>query len=149
MYQSSVHGSPPNPVYEMFGSFGCSPLNCSQGTRTAQVQGAGTCKSNCLIPLLEMCSNGNALENVELSLSLHTSSRSLKITYPFNVSMYKVSSIQLVSPNYHLHKNFVHLRRKKLYSSLWNSILTLFTKYLEHRIGKQKSRISDYKYVKS
>ena len=38
---------------------------------------------------------------------------------------------------------------KKQYRSLWNFILTLFPKYLEHRIGKQKSRISDYKYVQN
>ena len=45
-----------------------------------------------------------------------------------------------------MQKNFAHLWRKKMYSSLWNYILTLFTKYVEHRIGQQiskKSKISN------
>ena len=32
----------------------------------------------------------------------------------------------------------------KLYSSLWNYVLPLFTKYAEHRIGKQKFKKSKY-----
>ena len=35
-----------------------------------------------------------------------------------------------------------------VYSSSWIYILTLYTKYVKHRIGKQKSRISKYKCTK-
>ena len=61
--------------------------------------------------------------------------------------------IQLVPLN--LHQFLLYKETKtlcicgeKTVQILWNFILTLFTKYVEHRIGKQKSRISDYKYVK-
>ena len=56
--------------------------------------------------------------------------------------MYKVSTNTTGSTQLPLkfatsmHQNFM---KKKLYSSLWNYILTLFTKYAEHSIGEQKS----------